>query len=73
MSGLPYPKGLLYPIYIVISDNPGLIGSDSESYGGKVISGPPNRTSDSSIQSGSATPDIHPFFKVGVGVKEGWM
>ncbi|XP_050692259.1 SH3 domain-containing protein Dlish-like isoform X4 [Eriocheir sinensis] len=45
------------------TDNPGLVGSDSESYGGKVISGPPNRTSDSSIQSGSATPDIHPFFK----------
>lgn len=46
------------------TDNPGLVGSDNESYGGKLIGGPPNRASDSSIQSGSATPDIHPFFKV---------
>ncbi|XP_042879938.1 SH3 domain-containing protein Dlish isoform X1 [Penaeus vannamei] len=45
------------------TDNPGLVGSDNESYGGKLIGGPPNRASDSSIQSGSATPDIHPFFK----------
>ncbi|KAK3870194.1 hypothetical protein Pcinc_009605 [Petrolisthes cinctipes] len=44
-------------------------GTDSESYGGKLIGGPPNRTSDSSVQSGSATPDnnIHPFFKEAAG------
>lgn len=51
-------------IYYATTDNPGLVGSDNESYGGKLIGGPPNRTSDSSIQSGTATPDIHPFFKV---------
>ncbi|KAK8732057.1 hypothetical protein OTU49_007165, partial [Cherax quadricarinatus] len=45
------------------TDNPGLVGSDNESYGGKLIGSPPNRTSDSSIQSGTTTPDIHPFFK----------
>lgn len=55
-----------------MADNPGLVGSDSESYGGKLIGGPPNRTSDSSVQSGSATPDnnIHPFFKVGIFPRE---
>ncbi|CAL4112739.1 unnamed protein product, partial [Meganyctiphanes norvegica] len=40
------------------TDNPGLIGSDNESYGGKLMSNA-NRQSD----SGNVSPDIHPFFK----------
>ena len=43
-------------------DNPGLVGSDNESYGGKILGGQ-NRASDTSLQS-SNSPDIHPFFKV---------
>ncbi|XP_076036087.1 SH3 domain-containing protein Dlish-like [Oratosquilla oratoria] len=45
------------------TDNPAMVGSDSESYGGKMVGSAPNRHSDSSVQSGTATPDIHPFFK----------
>uniref|UniRef100_A0A2P2I2W9 Intersectin-1-like n=1 Tax=Hirondellea gigas TaxID=1518452 RepID=A0A2P2I2W9_9CRUS len=47
-------------------DNPALANSDNESYGcGNRLTGGggTNRASDTSLQSATHTPDIHPFFK----------
>ncbi|KAB7504614.1 hypothetical protein Anas_08409 [Armadillidium nasatum] len=46
------------------SDNAPLVGTNNESYSSKITTGANNnRASDTSLQSDSTSPDVHPFFK----------
>lgn len=45
-------------------DNAALVTSNNDNYGSKMATGSNNRASDTSLQSESTQPDLHPFFKV---------